>query len=338
MRPAIVYQKYLDYLLKFGNSRKLLNYFKSKEDFRKKRIHLKSTPYKITIDPGNVCNLECPGCHTGVKHPERMGSKMLSFQNFKTIFDQVEKDIFHLAMYNWGEPFLNKKLFEMVDYARQKKVGTTIHSNLNHFSAKMAEDCVKSGLMHLYLSIDGASQNVYEKYRKKGDLELVLENLKLLLETRNRMGSKYPYITWKYLKFSHNSEECETAKLQAKKMGVDSFEIFQASESLMDISDEAKQFIKDPVKFESLPERCNSLWSSMYIGPDGSVFPCSLAFRESEVFGNALQEEIPSIWNNEKYRNSRMFFTGNTEVELPVPCRNCKFYYHCMNLANSRIN
>jgi radical SAM protein with 4Fe4S-binding SPASM domain len=251
-------------------------------------------------------------------------------EDFKTIFDQLSPHIFHQAMYNWGEPFLNKRIFDMIAYANENGVGTTVHSNLNHFSEGMAENCVKSGLTHVYLSIDGASQPVYEIYRKKGNLDRVLANLELLLAARKRHQSKFPFITWKFLQFNHNVQEEERARAMAERIGVDNFEVFRASENLMDIRDEANGYLKEPKKLNALPPQCASLWSSIYISPDGSVLPCSLAFRASEVFGNLLQNKIGEVWNGDKYRMARQFFTSPESAPAPPsPCNGCKYFLKC---------
>jgi radical SAM protein with 4Fe4S-binding SPASM domain len=327
MRPALVYSKYAYYIKEFGSIPKLKNILINKREKALKSVVLKSKPYQITIDPGNVCNLRCPGCHTGIKHHEMIQPGMLTFNNFKTIFNQLEKYAFSIALYNWGEPLLNKQIFSMIDYAKTHCVGTNIHSNLNILTEQMAIDLVKSGLTHLYLSIDGATQENYVKYRVKGDYNKVLENLSMLTETKKKLGSKYPLITWKFLEFEHNVHEVEDAKKQAIKSGVNNFETFKAVPKLMDIYDEANEYEKDPQRLQHLNKICHSLWSSIYVNSDGSVLACSLSFREKEVFGNLLQNSLPEIWNNEKYVNARqMFKPVKNPDKVPMPCKGCKYY------------
>lgn len=299
----------------------------NKAELKQKRVQLKSLPYKVTIDPGNFCNLRCPGCHTGIKHPEMIDPSFLAMNDFKTIFAQVEKQALSVALYNWGEPFLNKNLFEMIAHAEAHQVGSTIHSNFNHFNEKLAENAVKSGLTHIYLSIDGATDETYRKYRVKGNLNKVLENLKIMLETRKRLNSKYPIITWKYLVFEHNKHELEQARKMAADMGVDEFEVFTGSPHLCDIYAFADDIRQAPATLREVPDLCGSLWSSMYVNSDGTLFPCSLSFRKSEAFGNLLQKDLREVWNNANYQGARAMF-GDTPYakEVPLPCRGCSHY------------
>jgi hypothetical protein len=51
------------------------------------------------------------------------------------------------------------------------------------------EGIVMSGLDLAILSIDGTTQDIYEKYRRKGDLGLVFENVKKLVAAKKKLGS-----------------------------------------------------------------------------------------------------------------------------------------------------
>lgn len=326
MRHYSVYNKYAHYLRNYSSSGKIGNILMNAYEARSGKIYLKSRPYKVTIDPGNFCNLRCPGCHTGIKHPEMIQPGFMKYDDFKMVFGQVQPYAISVALYNWGEPFLNKSIFDMIEHCTSKGVGTTLHSNFNVFSEEMARKAVESGLTHIYMSIDGASQEAYAKYRVRGNLDQVMENLRVLLETRKKYKSKFPIVTWKFLEFTHNAHEKEEARRRARELGVDAFEAFVGRPKLTDIYDEAEMYrasgFKNPKK-----EKCPSLWSSIYINSDGSVLPCSLAYRESEVYGNLLREELRDVWNNEKYVESRKIFAGLADEEkVPLPCRACKYY------------
>jgi radical SAM protein with 4Fe4S-binding SPASM domain len=285
---------------------------------------MKSLPYKITIDPGNVCNLRCPGCHTGIKHPEMIQPQMLSFKNYKTFLKNFENHALSIALYNWGEPFLNKDLFSMIDLTREKRIGTTLHSNFNLFSEKMAEDCVKSGLTHVYLSIDGNTQEAYSQYRVKGNIDTVFDHVKMLIAAKKRLKSKYPIVTWKFLVFEHNKHEVEDARKHAHELGVDSFEVFMATPKIMDIYDIAQENRNNP-NFVQDEDGCKSLWSSIYVNANGMVLPCSLSYRNEESFGNLLENDLQTIWNNRNYTTARRMFTDDVPDEVPLACAGCTY-------------
>lgn len=328
------YKKYLYYLRKFSTIKKLQNLSLNKYEHYSKKSYLKSFPYKITIDPSSSCNLKCPACHTGTKHNEMLKTSFLKFKDYKHIFDQVKDYTFSVALYNWGEPFLNKEIFDIISYTKENKVGSTLHSNFNFFNESMADNLVRSGLTHIYLSIDGATQDVYETYRVKGQLDNVINNIRLLNDSKAKHNSIFPLVTWKYLTFPHNEHQVLEAKKISESLMVDEFEVFKAQPVLRDIYDEANEYVGNPLKTQSLHFDCKSLWQSVYISPKGHVFPCSLAFRENETFGNMLETHFNEIWNNELYQNARSMFSGKeVSKPVPLPCIGCKFYVKYCSLT-----
>jgi MoaA/NifB/PqqE/SkfB family radical SAM enzyme len=69
-------------------------------------------PASLTICPGNVCNLNCVLCPTGQNDGGREKG-LLSLELFKKIMDECGPYLWEVDLYNWGEPFLNRKLFDM---------------------------------------------------------------------------------------------------------------------------------------------------------------------------------------------------------------------------------
>jgi len=165
IRAKIAYLKYLYYLFCFGSPQKIFNLLLSKIEMKLKRAHLNSMPVYIMIGVSNFCNLHCPGCPTGADSSEAIERKNLSFSQFKYVFGQVKSYIFNVNLFTLGEPFLNEEIFSMAEYASSNRCGVTIHSNFNIFNENMAEKAIRSKMTHIYLSIDGATQETYEKYR-----------------------------------------------------------------------------------------------------------------------------------------------------------------------------
>ena len=71
----------------------------------------------------------------------------------------------------------------MIRYISQKshKIRTITTVNLNATNDEQIKGLLTSSLDALHVSIDGVTQEVYEKYRVGGNLETVLNNLKKLI-------------------------------------------------------------------------------------------------------------------------------------------------------------
>jgi hypothetical protein len=77
----------------------------------------------------------------------------------------------------------------------------------------------------MVMSIDGATQPVYEKFRRSGDLELVFGNIRKLVAAKRALGRRTPVLSWNFLAFEHNAHEIPEAARIARRLGVDRFRV-----------------------------------------------------------------------------------------------------------------
>ncbi len=73
----------------------------------------------------------------------------------------------------------------------------------------------------MVLSIDGTTQNTYECYRRRGDLGLVLDNVRRLVKEKQDTRSSTLYLVWQFLTFEHNEHQVEDAICMARELGID---------------------------------------------------------------------------------------------------------------------
>jgi radical SAM protein with 4Fe4S-binding SPASM domain len=326
MRPRITYYKYLYYFVCCGSIKKIYNYILNKIEKKFKRVQLKSLPVNIMIEPCNICNLKCLGCITGTKHEESIEPQMLNLEQFKKIFDQCKEYVFNISLYNWGEPFLNKDIFSIVDYATSNKCAVTVHSNFNIFDESMAEKAILSRLTHIYLAIDGATQETYGKYRKGGDLSRVFKNIEMLVHKKKENRSIFPLLTWRYLIFPHNFHEIELARRKSKQLNIDAFEVSYANlDNIATFGVEKRYDLITGNIVTHNNKFCNSLWDTVIIYPDGSVIPCCQSFRKKDIFGNLNGSSIREVWNNKEFVTVRKIIsTKKIRKDIRHPCCECK--------------
>ena len=326
MRPKITFLKYFYYLIYYGSPLKLYNFALNKFEKKIKRIHLKSLPINVMIEPANSCNLNCIGCITGTKHREAIQPQVLKFDQFKNYFDQVKDYVFNISLFNWGEPFLNKDIFSIIQYASSNKCGVTVHSNLNIFNEIMAENAITAKLTHIYVAIDGATQETYEKYRRGGDLSQVFRNIELLVDKKRKKNSLFPILTWQYLAFPHNVHEIEEARIRSKQLKMDAFEVFRGNlDNIGTFGFERTYDSGEKDTSTSFKRSCDPLWDTLIIYPDGSVIPCCQAFREKDIFGNVDETSVRNVWNNANYMEMRKAVKlKKWENTVRYPCRECK--------------
>jgi MoaA/NifB/PqqE/SkfB family radical SAM enzyme len=190
-------------------------------------------PYWLTLDPSNFCQLQCPFCPTGANKGTRAKGRM-DFDHFKKFIDRVGPYLIRMELMNWGESLFNPRLPDMIAELKKHGVSLELHENFNNVSEETIENLVRSGLDVLSVSVDGLTQETYEKYRIGGNLERVLANLATLARKRTELGQTTPRIVWQYLVFRHNEHEVDRVESFARERGADEVRIkapFLPSES-----------------------------------------------------------------------------------------------------------
>lgn len=290
--------------------------------------------------------LHCPLCPTGRGDTPRVKA-ILSFDLFKKIIDEIGDYVYSVNFTNWGEPLLNKHLADIIRYCKEAKHIPFVKFDTNLNVLKTEGDALKlllSGLDELSVSIDGITQETYEKYRKGGDLKRVLSNLKLLINNRRRLGLEKPHILWQFLVFKHNMHEIRDAINFACKIGVDAIRVASARvytgtdviKPTKDNYEISKEYLPEPgskwshytpdLKRIGSKKVCDWLWKRIVINPDGSVSPCCAYYPQEYDFGTVPHKSIKSIWNSNKYIVARKMarnFNARFKLQEKIPCAIC---------------
>jgi len=328
--------KHVRSFFKYGNMKKLMNFMLAYFEFRRHRVSLHSVPFILNIEPVNICNLRCPLCPTGAGERGRPLDKM-SLAEFKELIDMLGDYLYEVNLYDFGEPLLNEDIALMVEYAKKKNIFTCIGTNATLLDDRISEAVVRSGLDHLSVSIDGLSRETYARYRVGGDFEEVINNLKRVVDWKNRLKSPFPFIEWQFLVFKHNLHEVGRVKEFARNLGADGVYI-RSARSSADISDRdgKSEYILDRGERirKAYPEEeigggrpCDFLYFTLTVNPGGSVSPCCLSYKKEYDFDNIFQGKITlwDIWNNHQFRAARKIFRERRKSsEYDLICNSCR--------------
>jgi MoaA/NifB/PqqE/SkfB family radical SAM enzyme len=324
---------YLSQLTEHSTPLKTVNFFAAKLQKRLRRDQVWGMPYRYTIDLLNQCNLRCPLCPTGLGTLGRDRGK-ISTERYQQLIDQIAPYAYFVELYNWGEPFLHPCVFDFIQYASSRRIAVRISSNLNHFNAEMAARTVQAGLDGIIISVDGATQEVYEKYRRGGKLERVLNNIRLLVEEKKRAKSRKPFITLRMLVNRHNEHQIGAMREIAAELDVDAFTI---GTLFVDTTNPAqiKEWLPTNEKLSyydySAPKienvwHCSDLWESMTINWDGGMAPCCWLHDKRHDYENAFARPLKQVWHGDAYVSSRRVFAlgGPKAGPMKTICTVCK--------------
>ncbi len=288
-------------------------------------------PLAISVEPTTSCNLRCPECPSGLRSFTRP-TGMLDPDLFKTLIDEIHRDLVYLLFYFQGEPYLHKDFLKLVKYAKSKKVYTATSTNAHYLDEVSARNTVESGLDRLIISIDGTTQDTYESYRVGGHLDKVLEGARNVIKWKKELRSSTPYVVFQFLVVKPNEHQVEEVKRLAEEIGVDNVSFktaqiydFENGSPLIPSAekysryrkgDDGKWSIKNP-----LLNHCWKLWHAAVITWDGRVVPCCFDKDATNVMGTFGKTAFHEIWRNNEYKNFRSsVLRSRNEIEM---CQNC---------------
>ena len=150
-------------------------------------------PMTVSIEPTTACNLRCPECPSGLRSFSRdQGTLKQGF--FEKMIEQLGDQLTYLIFYFQGEPYINPNFLDMVRYAHEKGIYTITSTNGHFLNDENARKTIESGLDRMIISVDGTTQEVYEQYRRSGDLENVLKGARNMVKWRRKMGVRHPHL------------------------------------------------------------------------------------------------------------------------------------------------
>ena len=288
-------------------------------------------PISIAIEPTTSCNLRCPECPSGKREFTRP-TGMLKEDFFTSTINELYKDLLYLVFYFQGEPYLNPRFLEMVNYASKKGIYTATSTNAHYLDDNNARQTVISGLDRLIISIDGTTQETYASYRIGGQLEKVIEGTKNIVKWKKLLKSNTPHIIFQFLVVKPNEHQIEEVKALGKKLGVNEVRLktaqvydYENGNSLIPGIDKYSRYHKQDdgtytIK-NKLLDHCWKLWHSCVITWDGLVVPCCFDKDARHQLGDLKELSFTQLWKSERYYHFRStVLRSRSEIDI---CKNC---------------
>jgi radical SAM protein with 4Fe4S-binding SPASM domain len=305
----------------------LFSYYISKWTGKAKH---RGNPVSISVEPTTSCNLRCPQCPSGLRAFTRP-TGMLQGDLYRRLIDDQQNTLLYLILYFQGEPYLNKGFLDMVAYASARNIYTATSTNAHYLNEENARKTVESGLDRIIISIDGADQESYSRYRIGGSLEKVLSGTRNLVKWKKELKSKTPHIIWQFIVFSHNEDQLARMKEMAAEYGVDQLAVktaqvydYQNDEEWIPSNGKWSRYKRDGLGIKiknKLLNHCWKMWYSCVVTWDGKVVPCCFDKDGEFRLGNLQERSFAAIWKSHSYHKFRsQILKGRSNIEI---CKNC---------------
>jgi MoaA/NifB/PqqE/SkfB family radical SAM enzyme len=319
------------------------------ERFRWDYIH--AYPETVLVETTNACNSTCRLCPVGEGRRTRKVTA-LDAELFGRFIDDVAPYTQKVHFQNWGEPLLDKRLCDRIQYAHSKGLYTYVATTLHHLPRDGADRLVASGLNELSVSLHAASAESYQAYQPGRTFERVLQNIKEVVDARRRAARNEPQITLHFVRSRKNEHELARLPDMLAATGADDFVVSEVSinarflwsdERMLDrhLDEEAFQREVNERAEEWLPDdrlkdwdrsnppaaklrSCDRLWRVGILNSDGTVPPCCDVFRSENNFDRYEPgRRFGDVWNNVLFRTARRSFRSPRQGDRLLVCTHC---------------
>lgn len=294
------------------------------------------TPFVVFVDPSSGCNFKCTYCPTGhldlIKKTGRYQG-ILKFDLYKKIIDDLndfQKNIKVLRLYKDGEPFLNKNLDKMIQYAKDSKkvdyIDTTTNAAL--MTPERAGPVLDAGIDKINISIDGMNNKTYLEFTKaKVDFEKIVNNVKWVYDNKGHTEIVVK-IPGDIINDSDKKLFYETFGNHCDRIFIENFAPCWPE---FDVEHHTGIKITQGIYQQEISDTniCPYIFYSYSVNADGLVSSCFLDWQRKLAIGNVRDQSMKEIWNSKKMNKLRLLHLNGNRKKCET-CGSCGQLTHCL--------
>ena len=303
----------------------------------------KPYPSYIEIETSTFCNFECTICeHTYWDEK----NKHMSLENFNKILNQFP-ELKWIGVTGIGESFLNPEFMDMLKECKDRNIYVEIFDNFRFLDYEKAKEMVKWSVDKIYVSLDAATKETFDKIRVKSDWDIVRKNIKDFDRAKKESNSSWPELWFHFIVCKDNIHELEKYLEMINELDVDCKQVQfsrmlhkfdEIKDMFVEIPDGTKEKIIEKGKDLGIkvswninsadvkcPLKACALWTMPFIFVDGTVINCCSMNEQNDrnwqretSLGNIFKQDFREIWYGDKYEKMR------EGIRTGVPTDQCK--------------
>jgi len=276
-------------------------------------------PKVVLIDNTSACNLRCSMCdHQNINKYRKI--QAMDIDMYKKIINEISVENPNARIWEifFGDPFLCRDMPERIRYAKNKGcTDVVLNTNGVLMTAEKAKQYIEAGLDAIYVGIDSAQKDTYEKIRIGGNFEQAVQNVLTYRDLLRQFGNPSQKLFVQFVVSEFNEGETEAFKTFWTAEGVNVKIRPKISWAGLVSADN----LRDNADIERRP--CYWLMQTMNICADGRVALCSVDLHCRVPSGDITQNSLKTAWQTGKLQEYRKMHLEGRYEELPEMCRGC---------------
>lgn len=289
---------------------------------------LSALPVEYIVETTAKCNLYCPMCPREVYEQPKAD---MPDGVFERLVKESGATAEHMMLIGLGEPFLDPKIYERIEFCHRHSVSTLLSTNGTLLDEKAAARLLDTPLEQLTFSFDGAQKESFEFYRKGANFERVRNNFVRFARMKKERGSKLQIVV-QMIRMEKNAGEVDDfMKFWSAVPGVDQVRIKEDETNMLrPNAGHAGEDWKHP---------CHYLWRGpLYVKQNGDIYPCCQSYiMGGGPVGNLENESLEAIWNADEMRRMRELHVAGRAGEIDICARCCTTIPHAALVVGSLI-
>lgn len=285
-------------------------------------------PSNIFIELTNNCNLKCPIC-PGQNQPRKKG--YMDFGLYRKIIDEcAHYPGINIVLHLLGESLLHKDLIKMIKYGKQQgDIKLALSTNATLLNDQYSKELIYSGLDGIHFSIDGLTEETYEKVRVGANFEKTIQKVKRFIELKKTSQRTYPIIEIQIIRMQETQQELQdfVRLWQRESKGTNTIVSVKSYYSWGGLV--ADQEVKKGIDCR-VP--CPTIKYLLVIFWNGDVVPCCTDAYGYFKMGNVCDQTILSIWRGERMRQFRSQHIKEEFHKIPF-CDGCSGTHRYINFS-----
>jgi radical SAM protein with 4Fe4S-binding SPASM domain len=263
-------------------------------------------PAHVHIEPTNSCNLRCVHCHQSSPLTHFTKARgMMDFEVYKKIIDEIKDKSEQITLDSQGEPTTHPKIMEMIEYAKSAGLVVNMLTNGLRLTEEYAERLIELKMDRVVFSFEGSNEELHERVRRRSNYYETLRNI-LYLMKRNCETGKNIFICMSMIRHRYTDGDVDSYRsyfgsLPSDTIYVSPVHTMSGSSPLASEKDEHTQAHNSGKRGIV----CRMPWTTLSIGWDGNVCPCTLDYNEAHPVGYVQDAPLSDILNSERMQRFR---------------------------------
>lgn len=275
-------------------------------------------PRVILIDNCNACNLRCSMCdHQNIKKFRKI--QLMDFQLYQRLINEIARENPGARVWEifFGDPFLCRDMAQRIRYAKEQGLkDVVLNSNGVLMTKRRARAVIEAGLDAMYVGIDAATEETYNRIRVGGDFCKAVAQTLGYRDLLVKYGTDRQKLFVQFVVSDLNEHEVESFAAFWSQAGVNVKIRPKVSwAGLVEANN-----LRANAALERRP--CYWLMQTINICADGEVALCAVDVHCRVKCGNARERTIKELWHAQLQEYRRLHKEGRFEA-LPEMCREC---------------